>query len=212
MNPEELIQKNVLVFPAKVHQRAMKLSALLASLGTEFTLDTRQAIPHISLYQAAYPSHSEDLLLHKVRQIAATTPPFEVELRGFSVFWETFVFWDAVKNTQLSSLHQRLLGALNPVRDGMLLPIHEQLLADETIPAGLRESIRKYGNPLCGDEERPHLTLARLKDAAQADAALQLLRSQARASLRVIVSNLFIGTVGPHGTCPMLGRAFALGG
>lgn len=200
MSSEDLVQRNVLVIPeGEFQQRAGKLSCLLSPLGTEFVLGLG-AVPHISIYQAAYPQSNGDALVRAVEQISAGTPRFEIELCGFSVFWETFVFWDVVKTPVLTKLHQRMLNALNHLREGKLLPIHEQLLADQTIPADLRESIRRYGNPLCGDEERPHVTLARLKDPAQADAALRLLREFSTASCRFPVWGLCLGTVGSHGT------------
>lgn len=75
------------------------------------------------------------------------------------MFWETFVFWDAVKTGELTMLHLRLLSELHPLREQRLLPVHQQVLRDEHVPERYRESIRQYGTPLAGSQERPHLTL-----------------------------------------------------
>lgn len=229
-SPDELVPVNVVLdLSWEVEQRAKNLSARLFSLDTEFLLGPialphseghyraaypePRALPHISLYQAAYPQRNRGALIEAVNGIARRqTMLFEVTLRGFSVFWDTFVFWDAVKTAALTRLHRELLEVLNPLREGKLLPIHEQLLADESIPRGLRESIRRYGNPLCGDEERPHLTLTRLKEAAKTNVALEILRAELGTELSFPANFIAIGDVGPHGTCPVLLQSIPFGG
>ena len=56
MSPDELVQRNVLVWPiGAVEERARELSALLAQLGTEFVLGPN-AIPHLSIYTGGVPA------------------------------------------------------------------------------------------------------------------------------------------------------------
>lgn len=209
MSPDVLVQRNVVALPGSgVSSRAVLLSRELEQYGTEFVLG-REGMPHVSLYQAAYPPHQEHELLARVRQVAISTAPFDIIMMGMSSFWGTFIFWDVTETSDLKSLHTRLLEQLNPLREGKLLPIHEEILADESVPQGLRDSIRQYGSPLCGGEERPHLTLTRLKDVRLVPRVLEVLASEPP-GLRFTVRELYLANVGPHGTCPKMIRAFPL--
>lgn len=212
MQTESLLQRNVVVLPVgDTSREAQRLSQELERFDTEFTLGAG-CFDHLSIYQAAYPAQNEEKLFEVVERIAAETSPFEITLQGFSVFWETFLFWDVVKTAELTSLHLRLLSELNPLREGVRLPIHEQILADERVPLEFRESIRRYGNPLCGRQERPHVTLTRLKEVSVAEDALAILTSIAPEPRIFTPLALFVTEVGPHGTCPRAITAFPLRG
>lgn len=209
MSTDELIQRNVVVLPTgEVLSRALHWSQELASLGTEFVLgDTYRA--HLSIYQAAYPGHNEEKLVAAIEEVAAKTRPFKVEMGSYDVFWETFVFWDALLAAELISLHHHLLDRLNPLREGKLLPIHQEILNDNSIPEGLRSSIREFGNPLCGAQHRPHITLTRLKDPAMVP-RVYVPTPTLGVPLNFPVSSLHLTEVGPHGTCPRILGEFPL--
>ncbi|TSC64386.1 MAG: hypothetical protein G01um1014106_142 [Parcubacteria group bacterium Gr01-1014_106] len=214
MNADELVQRNVVLLPSGiVEEQALRYSRQLAErFATEFLLSP-QFVAHCSLYQAAYPQRNAKRVKEVVQVIAKGFRPFQVSMNGFGIFWHTFVFWDADKSEDLRRLHHGLLEALNPLREQQLLPIHQQLLTDVQIPAPLRESIRDYGNPLAGDQERPHMTLTRLKDARDADLALERLQATAdpTGAMCFEATMLYLTEVGPHGTCPRLLDGFPLG-
>lgn len=204
----DLVERNVVLMPGPAFREAIRLSGLLSDrFGTQFVLDANHRA-HLSLYQAAYPSRNSDDVVERVRAVAVVTDPVEVVLRGFGDFWGTFVFWEAEKSRALTDLHMRLVTALNPLREGRLLPIHQQLLADDRMPGPLRESIRQYGHPLSGDQERPHMTLARLKDSARTLDALSSLSTEQPEPVSFRAEALYLTEVGPHGTCPRYLRAF----
>lgn len=212
MSTGDLVSRNVVLFPGGgVREAAIKQSQALVPLGTEFVLGPEN-LPHLSVYQAAYPPEGVERLAAAVQAFAARTSSFEVSMGGFGIFWGTFVFWDAVKRDMLAALHQRLLEALNPLRGGTLLPIHQQILDDPSVPEVFRNSIRTYGNPLCGEQERPHITLTRLKSPDHAGPALQVLSVLAQgADVTFRVSSLYLTEVGPHGTCPRVLQEFPFG-
>lgn len=208
----DLISRNVVILPDQDAAAQMQAaSEQLVSLETEFTLGPA-ALPHLSLYQAAYPSVHLPEIEERVGQIASSTQAFEVTLKGFSMFWNTFIFLDAVRSDELTRLHQRLVLVLDPLREGKLLDVHEQIFNDPTIPQALKESIRTYGNPLCGEQERPHVTLTRMRRPESVDVALRALDSVREVPLTFRAQSLWIAEVGPHGTCPRVLREFPLKG
>ena len=215
----EAVNRNIVILPTKATEDSPSPFALAIawsravaeSFSVQFTLGTTDHLSHLSLYQAAYPQTSLRAVEEKVAEIAAQSHSFEVETRGFSTFWGTYVFWDMKKSPALTELHLRCLQLLHPLREG-LLPSQRQLLNDTSIDESLRNNIRQYGHPLCREDERPHITLSRLKDAADAPRAIILLEERgAMSTCRFLVDRIYLADVGPHGTCPGTLQEFRFG-
>lgn len=209
----DLVSRNVVIVPSTaVRDVAVAWSTKLCQYGeTHFVLDSG-ALPHVSVYQAAYPPGKLPSVEANVRTVTDSTAPFEMHLNGLGDFWGTFVFWDAVKSPELSSLHFRLMARLNPLREGRLLPIHQDILNDGNTPVPLRESIRQYGNPLAGSQERPHITLTRFKSAEVIPGIRDELKTWTSSATVMLVDSIAITEVGPHGTCPRVLQTYRLTG
>lgn len=209
----ELVQRNVVLVPDQlVGDVAISWSKLLSEVGAEFVLG-EENLAHVSMYQAAYPPDVMTEISNGLEKISNETSPFSVVADGLGTFWETFLFWDMVKSADLTVLHQRCLRELNPLRQGRLTPIQQQLLTDSSV-ARYAENIRKYGHPLCDEEELPHMTLSRLKDPKSLAKALRMLESQRQdmEGQTFKIDRLFLAEVGPHGTCPRLLEEFPFSG
>lgn len=212
----ELIQRNVVIFPTGlVRQRASDLSQMIAELvPCEFVLNDNDALQHVSVLQSCYPADAEQSLLAAVGQIAAETSSQAVAMDGYGIFWDTLVFWDTQISSRLLALHERLVGVLNPLRQGNILEIHRGMLRDPTVAESLKESIRLAGNPLALNTFRPHITLTRCRDVAGvAQAQRDILDAHPSSpELSFLVTSLAVTEVGPHGTCPRIIAQFPLGG
>lgn len=217
----DLIARNVVIIPPEdVWNQMVELSKSLAELyRVEFALG-KGNLPHISQYQTSYPRREASNLTLRVRQIAAETSPFVVTLADFGTLlgeeapaWQTFVFWDVQPSRPLRTLHQTLLDQLAPFRHQELLPVHQQIMQDPTVPLEYKRSLELYGTMLAGKTERPHFTLSRLSSAVSVPAALEYLQTQRPTKpLRFEVKEICITDVGKNGTCNTILETFPLGG
>jgi 2'-5' RNA ligase len=209
----DLESRNVVIIPPKsagestpVFETALAWSKAVSEwCGAEFALDETHYLPHASLYQAAYPSSALAALTEAVRAIAAASTPFEVVTGGLDTFWGTFLFWDMRKSAELTDLHRRCLEKLNPLRDDLLLSVQQKILRDLSVSESLRSNVRRYGHPLCGKDERPHITISRLREARNTPRAVRMLENHhgaARTRFHFLVDRIYLTLVGPHGTCP----------
>ena len=207
----DLIQRGIVLLPPQnVRDWACTLSNKIQPWPMHFVLKPGGAIPHISLHQLALPAHNQPYLRDRLMRVARYTKPFHVQLRApIGIFWDTLFFWDAEIDASIREVHQRLIDSLNPLREGKLLPIHEQLLADPGAPDDLKESLRATGNPLAGKTFRPHITLSRAKNVNDVSMVLVFLKQLTPAlSFSFPVRTLYLAEVGPHGTCPKLLEQF----
>lgn len=217
MNGSLLARNIVAIPPDSVREKINHISQQVAEqYDSEFVL-SESSIAHVSWYQTSYSANDEEVLITRTRQIAASTKPFTVTLNSFAPLidnpksdWYRMIFWDARRSSRLSSLHNQLLANLAPLRARQLLPIHEQLLKDKTIPLSLRRSLGKNGTLLAGDVQRPHVTLTCLKEGAFVPTAMATLKDLHPEPLEFEVNHLYITDVGPLGTCQNVLRQFSL--
>jgi 2'-5' RNA ligase len=204
------IERNVVALPDKrLHKKLVMLSQTVSDLGVEFTLNDTTALPHLSLYQAAYPADQEEPVIKALRQLAPRIPPFYIILGRFDIFWETLIFWDAVIDPLITRVHETLLRHLNPLRQGRLLSLHKAMLTNSDVSDHVKQSIRDNGSPLAGSIFRPHFTITRVKDKQRALEAIDRLNGKIRGD-SCLVGKFCLTTVGPHGTCPQVLKQFPL--
>jgi len=125
--------------------------------------------------------------------------------------WDTLIFWDAEKTETLTRLHQELARRLNNLREGQLLPVHQNILEDPEVSDEIKESIREFGNPLAGEQERPHITIAKMKTPEDVATALVILREAFSGLVTFTASTIAITEVGPYGSCPRVLEEIPLG-
>lgn len=213
MEIDDLVSRNVVVIlSTTLRDVAVARSAKLQQYGdTHFVLNSG-ALPHLSVYQAAYPAENLAAVEANVRAVARSSVPFEIHMNGLGNFWGTFVFWEAVKSPKLTALHLQLVARLNPLRCGRLLRIHQDILNDQKVPAPLRKSIEEYGNPLAGGQERPHVTLTSFKSVRVIPRIRGELGAWTPPATVMAVTYLAVAEVGPHGTCPRVLCTYPLRG
>jgi 2'-5' RNA ligase superfamily len=106
-------------------------------------LDAQTCHPHITLYQAHYPTHSIEKVQAGLAERTKETSPFEVTMHNFSAL-SGFIFYDAIKSPEITALHLTLLETLNPLREGILTDADRRMLAEPRIPEKIKQNIQQY--------------------------------------------------------------------
>lgn len=198
---------NIALVPDEaVGQAAISASeALGRRVGAEFTLASDELIPHITLYQTQFPTDRLRLVYEAVATVVAKTPAFEVRLRNVEVYKWTFLFWRCELSDELAVLHQRIVGATNDLRAGMVLPMLSAVrpFLDQTE----QSDVENYGAVWIGPNYQPHITLSRVKDVQEAGTALEI--AEQLASRAFVPTGVVVGESREHGTIGRILRRFA---
>ena len=172
-------------------------SQLLSNkFSSAFVLDGTNYHPHLSLYQAVYPAKNRVRITQTLETIVRYTKPFVVTLNKASSL-AGFIFYDAVKDLPLVTLHKTILTQLNPLRENVLNDEQKVLLQNPSISKHLKVNMEKYGYLLALDAYAPHITLTRLKNTTESDTALQVIPQKL---VEFTVDRLFLTSVGHDGT------------
>ncbi len=189
---------NIVLLPDKiVHGEAVLCSTRLSrNFETEFTLDSRLFLPHITLYQGYFPDRNIDVLFEELRKFPVWGEDAEIVMKNFQVSHGTFVFWEAVKSPFITGLHEMIVGSANRLREGNI-PFNIQEMMGN-LPEEEREMVKKTGGILNLDLFNPHITLTRLKSAKDGKNALDYLRGSQPSKFSP--QALYVGKLGDHGT------------
>lgn len=192
---KEVQGRNLILFPPeKVASIARELSLDLSErFETSFILNTTNRVPHITIYQANYSINNLEKIGNQLKNFVKEVKPFRVRMGSFSSLAE-FVFWNAEITDELQNFHERAVNLLNPIRER-----HEDNsdLDLVGITQGQRRSFEHYGTILAYKEFLPHITLTRLRNYSDAEAAIKLL---SRRTAEFLVDRFCLATIGQDGT------------
>ena len=191
---------DVVILPSReVSQKAVELSGEIAKdLSVFFTLHEQERIPHISIYQAAYPTKNISGIKTTLRDICAKSHSFPIELLKSSWEKEGWIAFDAHKSKDLSTFHQLVVEKLNPLREGnIMLSDKENLNLYSTRE---RENVEQYGYVLAMDLFQPHLTITRLKESNENIIAATVQKLEG-STFTFRADTIALCTLGKHGTC-----------
>jgi 2'-5' RNA ligase len=184
--------------------QACDLSVSLSRFAPRFILDRLYPLPHITVHPITYRADRESEVHEILEKIAAETAPFEVRLEPpIRVFQGTYLFWEASITDPLRALHEKVVPAFEPLREGHLLPSNQEVLEDPGIREALKESIRATGSPLALKTFLPHITLTRAETAEDALQAHDMLNGMDPAELTATfkADTMWLFEVGNHGMC-----------
>ena len=203
---EKSIALNIIYLPdEQTRNKAIELSQKLATeLFTEFVLNPQNPLPHITIYQALFPTKNLEKIKEFIKDLSSDIKAFEIEMNGFWVnVVRGFVWWNCVKIDQLVKIHLETLEKLNPLREGL---VSEGL---KTYPGtdDDKNDIENYGSLLVGKRYTPHITITGLKNADNDKKVLEILGNQTN-SFRA--KSISIGYLGNHGTVTEIIESFSL--
>jgi len=201
---EEILLNIVITPPKKIGDKLIELSQSIdKEVETEFTLNYKNALPHLTLYQAKYPQTNLELIKQTLKEVASNLAKLEVILDSFSTPLG-YVYLDARKTDDLFQFHKQIVDKLNPLREGLMFTEHLSLPG---ITPTQRDSVYKYGHLLVMNEFWPHVTLSKPKHLADIDKVKQVLPS--KVSYTFEVDALHLAAFGPFGTCPEILETFS---
>lgn len=200
----EMNARNIVLLPTgDAAEQCRAWSATVADR-IESHIDLRRAdmLPHLSLYNTAFPAGSDDALIEKLRTFATTRKPFDVRLVEAAIV-HGYVFANAEISKDIDAIHRAIIDALNPIRDGGFDPSALQLkLSDRE-----RERLEQTGMILSLEGFLPHVTLARPIDPASLEQALSLVPD---VGLTFRADAIHLVESGPNGTCKRTIESFPL--
>lgn len=201
------ISCNIVLLPSdQLAQQAISLSAALQTHAAYFQLDAaRGPFAHVSLYMTQCKIADLDAVQNVLAAIAADTPPIELTPQGYMQAFG-YIDIDYAPSAALTSVQQRVLDAVNPLRDG-LRPKDAARLAQAT---GVeRHNLETYGYRGVGELFRPHITLTRFVTSEPIDPVTILPDATTVAHGQATALGLF--EMGENGTCIRLIASFPLG-
>lgn len=203
---ELTIERNVVLLPEGGSKATfMRWSQLIADqYPTYFTLNPSNKLPHLSVYIGRYPARNEPLILDRVGEIVREQHLVVVSFPGQFSVYNGFIFYDAAvaENPDLTALHQRLVTALNPLREGLIPDVIKTL---KNLPTSQQQALKKYGTPSALETYFPHITITRLINESQAEEAIKLLPNE---PMTISFNSLSYTLFTEHGTCPRVLESF----
>ena len=190
------VSLNIAIIPDEEAQDlAIEMSRKInEKLGSHFTLNKKDLLPHITVYQAHFPKENAERVKNGVAKAISQIEPLIVDMDGFSISHETFLFWRCVKSERLLRLQEDVIRQTNHLRNGLILPMLSNV---GNVSGEDKFDIQNYGSLLIGPHYDPHITIARIKNKDDGKNSLVLLRKQ---KLSFEVRELIIGYPGDHGT------------
>jgi 2'-5' RNA ligase len=201
--------RNIILLPSsEVKTRCIELSQKIARLTeTTFILDGSKFHPHLTLYQIAFPSENLHMIESTVKKIAEKTKSFSIHLHKYSSLMG-FIFLEATLDDTLMRLHSEIVTAVNPLRDGIILPSEQGRLNDSSVSELIKNSIRTYGAALAMEAFLPHITLAKLKDPNMSD---KILCELEQIDMQFEAKDIAVANIGLDGTVNEMYQTFQIG-
>lgn len=188
---------NIAILPSeKIIEQAIEMSQKISDeVGSRFVLNSSLLIPHITVYQARYPSENIDKLRNITKILASERELFKITLEKISVSHETFLFWNCEENQLLQDLQNKVVELANPLRKGLI----PDSLTDVTgLSEGDRYDVEHFGALLIGPRYEQHITITRLNKESDTEKAIQALSGYRKIIFKP--KGLFLGYLGEHGT------------
>lgn len=190
---------NIVLLPSsELANKAIEASNATRQYDSFFTLEDGRYYPHMSLYMFQLDEADISKVKEVLTGIAKDTNVVTVKATTYSLgtgFGVGYVDPEFEVTDELSSLQDKVIEAVNPIRAGM----RESDVRKMQDAEGLKlENLQKYGYPAIGDLFRPHITLTRLKE--HNPNVLELL-PQDVSTFSGVFDRLGLFEMGENGTC-----------
>lgn len=194
----KIVYDVVVLPPSAVEQASIAVSQKLSALGTEFTLNSANVFPHLSLYMA----HFDELDEVQKRLVALSQrPQLQLEAVSYNANDQGMceVFYH--KTPEVTDLQEAIISQLNPLRHGLRTkdPVG-RLLADRlaTTQGEEHRNLVQYGYDEVGSFFNPHITFTRFKNHRTPTPTTSL---PPLSTFSGAFDTLALFEMGEHGTC-----------
>lgn len=200
------ITLNIAILPSdEVIAQAIKMSKKIAKeVSSRFILNLNTLIPHITIYQAQYPSKNIEKIKNIARSLVLGQELFEIKLDVINVSHGTFLFWNCERARILQNLQAKAVELANPLREGL---IPESLSDVKNLSKGDQHDVETFGALLIGPRYVPHITITRLSREIDSQKALEILSDSKKIPFRP--KGLILGYLGNDGTVTGVAESFS---
>lgn len=183
----------VLLPEADLASKAIRASKSLQQLGGLFTLDNTTCFPHLSLYMLRLKQADIEIVQTKLKAIAGSS---HIQQLVAKQYYQAMGFVDVEygRNESLDHLQQKIVSALNPVRNGMRAKDEERMLEAEGLAL---QNFQMYGYKYVGELFRSHMSLTRLSN--EQSSVKEMLPELAE--FNGMFTKLGLFEMGDNGTC-----------
>lgn len=132
-------------------------------------VDGEHFFPHITLYSVVIPNKNIGTAIKMVSQVAAQTNKLGLVAESPQKGYEGFIIQLITPSPTLSHLHQSIVTALNPLREGLMA---QSFVSQKHLSAQAKINIKKYGHANTMESFEAHLTVIRYQKEHAALTAL----------------------------------------
>lgn len=194
------IRLNTIFVPSKeLSDFAVNLADGFNHKDEVFRVNKTNCLPHISTYYAPeFPEENLPKVSKALKDIATNLKPIELISDNISEFFGYVAIWFK-KTPEIIKVHEEILTALNPLRDGHISEEYLEKIKNNKYPPDEIEYVKKYGGHMVLNAFRPHLTLG-YYNSPQKIPNIKIPTT--------FTNSLAICPVGPKGTCPQINEIF----
>ncbi|MCK5320453.1 DUF1045 domain-containing protein [Candidatus Parcubacteria bacterium] len=206
MQEEKYIRLNIVIKPPiKVIEEIIKLSKSIADeYSHEFILDGKNFYPHITVYSPLYPKKNLKKVINKVGDFANNFRTIDLETKKIKE-GQAYIGVEFEYTNDIKKFHELVVEKLNPLREGSYKPIYDAADYRMKISEEKKENIAKYGYPNAMTLYRPHMTIIRLKNEAEAKKVASEIDWKIKSFKADAIA---VYKMGDHGTCIELVKEF----
>ncbi len=199
---------NICILPSNdITNLTIKLSQQLSkNYSTEFVLNQKDCIPHLSLYHVGIPKKNYTIIISKFEKLIKSLKSFHIDIGGYKNL-DTFLFWSIKKTEVLINFQNQIIKKVNPIREGMQRMSIDEWKNDLSLSDDQLINVKKFGYPMVEKCFDPHITITRFKDIKDTMSVIKSLDTETK---RMRVEKVSIGLIGPHGTLPKILNTFKL--
>lgn len=200
------VSLNIALLPDKsVRLKAIELSKKLnENLPTNFVLNESDLIPHLTIYQAHYPTKNIEKIEKEVQEMLQDVKPFQMKMRGFWSTPQGNIWWNSEEKEPMASLQKNAIERCNKLREEQIIPGIEKLtnLGEE-----YANEINNYGSLWLMERYTPHISLTAV-EPENIEKTLEFLGDGEPAEF--MANEVILGYLGKYGTVTGIIRRYNL--
>ncbi len=181
----ELITIALLIAAPEKSELVQLHSTLSEQYETQGNSEFPAFTPHLTLYQAVFPSESVNTVLTSLATVAKVTTRLAVLPAGISIK-NCYIAIKFEKNPLLLALHKKTLALLNPFRNGEIKASYKD--EKTVLTEAEKTNIVEWGYPYVLDLYQPHATIVKLLNKEDVKSASKIIEWQKNVTLYALVA------------------------
>jgi hypothetical protein len=159
----------------------------------EIVLNSESALPHLSIYLAAFPVASEQALINTIQNVAERLCPILVRVAGGTITPDGIIMMNCSVPQELKRLHEEVVDATNGERRGSISDLWMNRISQFN-PKNI-DLLNEIGYPYGRDLWLPHFTVGKIPPSESERVKTLIDNFQIEAKLNFLV----LGTVDTEG-------------